>query len=515
MNLKSKLQAHFWPLLAGMALLVGWWFAAYYLCGVFSLPSSDGAQYLMPTVVAKHPMDLTLPMVGTFQGFDHTWGLQCIGSLVLTTALKAPWPWSYSAQIAMSLVFVIIIAAAMAWFVRRMTANSWLALAGGALILGNLTFIGIGINERPELWCTPFLMLLVWCLARELEAERPTNISLSLGCVAALILATLHPYAIAFTGGLLFVSVLLQFHLTRQFPGRVLIIAFSYILGLALLISYFSLKPAAFAQFRENIALQSTFNHSRLSFLYHPQQRLGAEWPWWIVGAGAGAWGTIRLATRYFQRGSLAEWMQMFCGLIVAATVFLDFVLRTENFFYTAVAFPFAAAAALGFVESIGRPSSPRLRMALATVVSALLLFYFLWVPVRWSRWRAEGFVHIPKVIDEFVTGLPPARKTYIPHLLWENVLTRELNKFQFFTFPLPLADASRTKYEESFLADTRPGDVLVVDIAALAYNKFRSQPLMPVDPPDPEKWEFVSRNHRMFSGARPWGWDLRVYRRK
>jgi hypothetical protein len=156
---------------------------------------------------------------------------------------------------------------------------------------------------------------------------------------------------------------------------------------------------------------------------------------------------------------------------------------------------------------------APVIRWLPAFVLGLLVLPHATILPYRVLQFIRAGCPNLNSEISSVLERIPAGRTVYIPHPMWPAAAADNSHIIRWFTLPLASHREVRERYERLAYANTKPGDILIVDNeGAGAPDRFGLYPTFPLLPPDPTRWRKSDEQKHLFSGAVPWGLDLSVY---
>lgn len=454
----------------------------------------DGFQSLGAVAGASGPGSLRWPMVGSFMGYDQTWGFHWVG-----------WPWlrslliplvSWSPQVDLGLCFLIW--GATAWVLSRFvekTEGSRVATMVGITTLVSPGFLVAAQSYRPEI---PTALALVLTLSVWNSCSLAKGACRFLLCV---LLPTLHPLGLvvpAAWSGFEFIAEWRQSGVMHAFQVAAVRIL-PLLVGSGIVVAWFASQPLAWAQFKLNLESQRMLidglGTGYGTFFRWGIGSLGAV-PLIVLLAGSmsfGVWRVLNLL-RTSERGPIEPIDLAAIGLI-AALVF-NIAAKNPNILHVVAVLPFAAwlfASANRFAWRLLSDREPWIPLALGWCLFLALPFK---QGISLIQHQGIGYrAQLEKGLKEF----PESRRILIPVAMWEAAaMTPAGSKtdYRFSTFPNLLPVAKRIEYEHDLLQEMLPGDLLVWDnlqdqggiFNFVTTTALRHQLIRPPD--DPAGWE-------------------------
>jgi len=491
-------------LAAGSALLFLGWLVFNALMAVrFSFASGDSVMYALPLAVARHPFDLGIPFIGEFEGYGTHWGHQWPGGMWLRGLLFQVLPYSRLADVVVLHLFIGLAALLTYRLVREAVGLRWPAWLAAALLLSDRNLLLAAAAQRFE----PMALACVLVLAVDVLCPPPVRGWRFWVRVAAFLCPLLHPYALVLGALLLGLGLVAAPGTVRERVVRRAGEGLSFVAGCAAWVLWFALQPEAWRQFVENMALQESF--------YRNWNTVWAGLTNYRLGGGFLLWGLALVgAVKLAADAARPPLVRLVLPLWFGAVIVLHTVTRCENYHYltlgSAPAVGLAAILAAGLSR---RWTTDARRWLPAAGLAALLGIHAVIFPYRLLQFQRAGRPDLAAELQAVLAGIPAGRTVFIPPVAWPAAVADPRPGLRFWTFPVVSKRESRARYEAAAYDAAKPGDVLVVDRFTLSMpDPFGMLPVMPMTPPDPERWRRVSSHRRMFQGAVPWGLDLEVY---
>jgi hypothetical protein len=488
-----------------LVLFLGWLVFNALMAVRFSFASGDSVIYGLPLAVARHPFDLGIPFIADFEGYGSHWGHQWPGGMWLRGLLFWIVPYSRVADVVVLHLFVGLAALLVFRLVGRAGGAGWPAWLAAALVLSDRNLLLAAAAQRFEPMALACLMVLVFDATGAARGRGWRVLAL----VAAFLCPLLHPYSLALGALVLGIGLVAPPGTARERIGRMAGRALAFAAGCAAWVLWFALQPEAWRQFLENMALQESFYRNWNTVLAGlTNYRLGGGFVLWGLALVA----AIRLAADAGR--PLVE--RLVLPAVLLAVIALHTATRCENYHYLTLGSGPAAALVAILAAEISRRWTDVRRWLPAAALAALLAVHAVIFPYRLLQFQRAGRPDLAGELEGVLAAIPEGRRVFVPPVAWPAAARDRRHEIRFWTFPVVSKREARARYEAAAYAAAKPGDFLVVDrFAASMPDPFGMLPVMPMTPPDAERWQRVSSHRRMFQGAVPWGLDLEVYERK
>ncbi|HEX4086394.1 MAG TPA: hypothetical protein VHY22_15875 [Chthoniobacteraceae bacterium] len=447
--------------------LIGWLAVAWSNLYFFAFPSMDSWCYSGPAIMAKAPLRLATPFVGTFLGDDKGWGLHWPGGPLLTSLFMPFLPHIPAVFVSVYLGYWMLAAIATMALVRRLTGSPWLALCGFLLVVGDRVSFSITWLERYEMLSGAIAIATLLALCA--PADRRPGLRAAMVAFGFFAMPLLHP---VFSGLALAWLVLLGFRtwaLGRSYRHFV-IAAVSYGAGWAAFAAYYLTRPLLYMQFHNHayqnlILTKNAPVHGIRKFLANLMEvgaPTHASSAIYLVAMG----GTLALLFALWK--SRAQWRDFLLGNDLALFAALGFAVTlglaqmTYNGYYWSCPWPFAAALACDAAARLAK-HFPRYARPIMTALALLVLLQASFLPARTFLWYRNGFRNMRSELRNFASSLPRAGKIFIPESLWETYAGRN-QPVMMNALPYTAGDAMQKSYADFIRPMLHRGDVLVVD---------------------------------------------------
>ena len=495
------------------------WFA--YLVFCTGSVIVDGFQSI-GAVSDSHALgDLHWPLLGSFMGYDRTWGFHWPGWPLLRSLLLPVIPWHPLAEFSI----LCLLWLSMAWLLSSIVRNAGQALLSRWVFALSLLAPGFVVSlqsYRPEIITGFFLVVCLWSWSGKETVHKV------LKCLALLLLPLLHPVGFVVPAFWIVCECLIRWRHAGMISAflKSLVPGLCLLAGILCFVAWYARDPATWLQFQTNLKTQ----------------RLLTE------GLGPGYWSVLRWG--YGFKGALPLILILGGGVLGCVVVFRQ-QLRAKS---SQGALPPAGMAALGFLAALAfnlATKNPNTNHLLAVAPLAVWLYV-----IAVSTVLPEKFLHLRRfalavtllvcnvlllknsyllwenrgdsyrgALHAALSQLPPQSKVLIPVAFWEAAMLLEKDglgrKYAFSTFPNILEKEPRERYENAVLAELLPGDLLVWDALqdeAGIFNfvegtALRHQIIRP--PSQPDRWEKVKdiTITARYSGSQ--SAEFEVYRKK
>lgn len=505
----------------GWKALLGLWL----LCSVLGLIAYktgsvvvDSFQSLGAVAGAAGPGRLRWPLLGGFMGYDQTWGFHWFGWPFLRSLLLPLLPWRPPTDFALACLIWAVAAWLMARFAERLRQDGS-GLWAGLFAVSAPGFMGSIQSYRPEILTALVLVVVL------VNWDGKGRYAAAWRAAGLILLPMLHPLGSIVPGCWLAATLLLDGRQSgwRTAIARNLPQVFALGTGALLLVAWYGLQPAAWAQFQLNVRCQRLL-----------MEGLGAGWltffRWGLGGLSsifllsllvpACLWALRSVMGGFSPALSAGRRLELLASIGVLVTVAFNIAAKNPNMLHLIAVMPLAGWLCQRFFQAV----SGRLPIwAGRACLSAVLMFFWIY-PLRQglSCLRHRGIGYRDQLAD-VVSGLPPAKRVFIPVALWEAVITdpKPGTDYRFSTFPNLLTRTERSDFERPLVALAQSGDLMVWDALQdhggifnfVTATALKHELLRPPD--DPEHWERLEDRNLAVTYSRGQPSTFEVYRRR
>ena len=461
-----------------------------------------------PAAMARAPLAIITPFVGTFDGQNSAWGLHWPGGPLLTSIFTPFLPHGPATFVAISLFYWLLESLAAAALVRRLTASPWMALCAFVFMIEDRTCFGDTWLQRYENLGNLFAIMAIMAM----HSNRNPRLQLAVMAAGFFMLPLIHP---VFSGlGLAWVAYLGLRTLLLKQPWRQFCAGLAgYAAGWATFFGYYWSRPWLYAIFINHYRLNIEMTRAKTppglrTFVEHflaldrPTYAGTIVYMFGFAGLAYlayGLWKSGRLWREFLAR----EDMAIFAGLGLLATVVL--VQQTSNIVYWTCPWPFAAIVTCYFIHRM-MMDFPMRQRALAGVLLALLIVHGSFLPARTYMWYKTGFVNLRAIVRNFAATLPQQGQLFVPEVLWDTFADghRQVYVNQ---LPYYAGDPTQKRYASYISSLMKSGDVLVLD-------KDQSHPTL-IDPTQPG-WKQIGKCKLVYRGpGGGHGFDMTAYQKE
>lgn len=478
--------------------------------GPFRIRSTDSWTYFSGVGLARWPLDLSLPLVGSWNAGDTTWAIHWPGAFLLYSLATPVLPnaaWAYTLLMLLSWLALALATAALAYALTR--SEAW-SLAAAALILFDRALFESLLDLRSE--CLGALVLALTLLGWRglLAAGTSSKINLLLLLGGSFLLPLMHPLSVPLVT-LINLSLLAAWWRRPDRRGAVVSALAASVLGTLALLSWFQFHPNGWGQLFEHASLNTrpySFGGTFLSTLsfYAPTYL-----PVLLVLAALAE--TVRrfllhwkAKTKSLFPALTGEDLGLFAGVLL--TVNLLAQQNFHNFFYYLITLPLVVALSISFAAFL-ISLIPQAKRGLAVLaLLSLLILHSLFLPMRTWLWWQAGRPDFGHIIGEFLDELPmePSSRLVLPGRLWAESTQRWPVERLRVTLPeYGAAWDSRTRYMKELVAQTRAGDIVII---GYYFNQPWKDKLL-----DPNQAELVREWNYLTPGTEEHGLRFQVYR--
>jgi hypothetical protein len=466
----------------------------------FDVPWMDTWCYLSPAATGGAPFHLETPLLGTFAGADHTWGLHFPAAQLIYSVYFALLHFDPEWAVAMFILFWLALGVGVGWSVLRLTGSRLWAAVAIALVLADRSVFAVALGQRPEFIASLALLVAVMALAG-LEPFRGGLRLIAAACAFA-VLATAHPVTLLVGAG---VCLAMALYL-RSHPGRnwrlFACSAAGYIIGVAMLFLWFGLQPEAWSAFCDHSAgnwvpfsFGSAFWRSLKEF-YYPTLTGHVMWALACLVATYSLW-TKALKTELPLRAMTV------CSLFLILCIIAQ--QKFYNGYYLSIGVPVVVMLVAVFgSETVACIEDSRLQLVVKIAVCTFVVLHGAFWFTRTLKYVASGCPDVRKELAQVVARLPNSRRILIPEVLWE-VAIADPQRYSMNTLPYHASLQRRRAYESYAYGQLRTGDLVVID---------RLQSNRPLNRLDGGGWALVGTYTHLLPGRTEWGYDLSVWRK-
>lgn len=436
---------------------------------------TDSWQSLGPAAFAKHPFDLRGSFLGSFDGFDHTWGHHWPGWAMFRSLLQ---PWiGFHPLFEFALGAMMLVGAAAAVGRLSRGAGGFLPWIGAAVVLAWPDLHVALSMMRPEPFAGVLFLVLAW-LVIDREAMGWTKPAIA---VLAFCLPFVHVVGVVSPPFLIGVWMLWHRLSVRQMRADRMAVAIAWmtagwLCGVAGLAFWFLGDATRLHQFTQNLAAQRLSYHSLLTGFRLCYGNL-------FGGLMLALW-VFPLVSLWFGRkegGMLksALWMAMPVGAVV-----FSLLAQNPNRLHVAALVPCMVCACcrspwIGFGPG---------KLAFQIVVGGCLLYGAAFQGNRMiDAWRVRGVSARPAA-REMVQRWSRVGRIFIPCSLWEAAAAAGVADARFYTFPNVATPDYRRNAEKALFASCMKGDILLFEGSQQEVGSayFRQEALMRLTFVDP-----------------------------
>jgi hypothetical protein len=496
------------PLFAGAILC--WLAAAFIHLYYFAYPSVDTWCYAAPATMARAPLELTMPFLGTFEGADKGWGLHWPGGPLLTSLVAPFLPHNPAAHVSIYLFYWLLLGLATAALVRRLTESPWLALCGFLFVAGDRASFGVTWMERYELLDTAVAIAGVLALC-EPEDWHP-RLRLAVIGAAFFLFPLLQPITCGLGLAWLVCIGLRSWALKRGWT-QFWIAAAATAAGWAAFLGYYLSRPWLLVIFRlharMNVIAARAAAPPGVGMFVRRLMHIGDPTKTATIVYVAALGGAIYLLVSFWK--ARARWREFVSReeLILFTAVALVCTLVLAQFNYTAAywvpSWPFSVAMVCQVIWRLLQ-SAPNYRRIWWGALVAVLVLHCSFLPARTYLWYKLGFVDLRARLRDFAATLPQGGRIFIPEVLFETYATNGREGVYMNTIPTILGDAEQKKYLAYIQPLMRSGDVLVTD--AFQWTPPRMDPHGP-------GWREIGHCNLNYQGQAAHGFELTAFQKQ
>lgn len=440
-----------------------WWLIAVTLVYRTGSVIVDGFQSIGSVSDSSRLGSLHWPLVGSFMGYDQTWGFHWVGWPLLRSLLLPLFMWNPFTEVVLACLMWV----SAAWVLRHLVLASEETVAAdwvGLILLVAPGFLIAAQSYRPEI---PTALLLLLALRNWYVNSWQ---AILLRTMVMILLPLFHPLGLVVPCSWCCWDFLQNGRRVGLKSAFLTLIqqGWPVICGVLLLVLWFALQPSAWLQFQSNIQSQRLLTEG-LGDGYWSVMRWGygsvGAMPLILLLLGALA-GSLYVLAEIWKSKSLTTQsrMRVLGAIAFLAALSFNLLAKNPNTIHLVSVLPFAAWMYVIAISVMSRGLLRRFRVTI--ILASLLVFsalacknFYLLLRQQGQSYRA-GLVHA-------LESLPPSRKVLIPVAMWEAAQVRKgisETIYQFSTFPNILHREQRRIYEQQLLAEMEKGDLLVWD---------------------------------------------------
>lgn len=433
----------------------------------FSYPSMDSWCYFAPAAAARYPFDLSSPLLGSFAGLDHTWGLHWPAGPLLLSCATWMLPRSSAVYVLLFLSQWWLVACLARKIILRLNpGSSALANLAAFCLLADRTLFRIAWCQRYEILTLivelSLLLLLASPSARKVFSWNRLEILL-----AFFLLPILQPMSLG--AGACFVAARGAVLFWRKEKlGLWCAEACAFGFGIISFWAYFHFQPDAQAAFTDHAGVNLEITKATGGF--YPGRNL-FEFPNLYAPLYTGAlllagmfWGGFVLLRLAFaglkNRAASGETHFLILGAALFGFAQLLLAQATYNIYYMAMIVPWAVILAAWASARVQGPKASALALGFF-----LLLFVFqsgFWAG-RTVEWFRLGCPRYRTMLSRAFAAIPPAKTIFVPEILWEEAL-RSPRHVMLNNLPNNAGDERRQDFNRYLQSCLEPGSILVFD---------------------------------------------------
>lgn len=478
----------------------------------FSYPSMDSWCYFSPVAASTAPGDLTTPLLGPWEGLDHTWGLHWPGGPFIGTLFF----WAFPTHPATNILYAMLLWGATAIFLRvvalRLLDSRLLANAAAILFLFDRAAFNMAWFQRHEMLSlsAELILLILWTYPSPRSSWKiVARYALWTACFT--VMTVTHPSSLGIAG--IIVICLWMRALVGKTPKRFADATFAAlggVLGVGLLIGYFWAHPMAYAAFKDHAQINfeitndpngtNFFGKTLLLFpeFYFPFFT-GAFLVFGLFVGSASVlihiWGAKGIAW-----ADRLEDSKVWLMIVVLGVGQALLNLATYNAYYMILFIPFSILLILRLLSNWPKP--PTYLVAIGFLV---LFLHLSIIPLRLVPWARSGFPNYRAVLAAAWAQIPSDRLVLIPDVLWENAIQSHSNALMN-NLPNNATAPRRAAYENFLYNSVQRGDILIVDWLQSKKPEIHSDPRL--------RWIEIPDKGltALWQGVKKRGFDLKMY---
>ncbi|MFD0892774.1 hypothetical protein ACFQ5Q_04010 [Luteolibacter ambystomatis] len=436
---------------------------------------TDSWQSLGPVAFAKHPFDLRGSFLGSFDGFDQTWGHHWPGWAMFRSFLQ---PWiGFHPLFEFALGSAMLVGGAAA--VGRLShhvGGIWPWIAAAVVLAWPDLHVAVGMM-RPEPFAGVLFLGLAW-LVTDRESAKGGNLLIAL---LAFCLPFVHVVGVVAPPFL--IGVWMLWHRLRwqrmRADGmfvRIVWLMAGWFCGVTGLAVWFLGDATRFHQFTQNLAAQRLSYHSLLTGF-----RLCYGNPFGMLMLAL--WMYPLVSLWFGRRESGALKFALWAAMPVGAALF-SLLAHNPNRLHVAALVPCMVCACCRSPWNTSRFGKPAFR----AVVGGCFVYGAAFQGNRMiDAWRTRGVSARP-ASQALVERWASQGRVFIPCSLWEAAAAAGVENARFYTFPNVATPDCRRDAERSLFASCANGDILLYEWSQRQVGSayFRPEALMRLTFVDP-----------------------------
>jgi len=478
----------------------------------------DGFQSLGAMADSSSPGSLHWPMVGSFMGYDQTWGFHWIGWPLLRSLLLPLLEW----QPLIELCILTVLWTASSWMVMTLTNRAEtprLKIWAGLLTVIAPGFLVAAQSYRPEI---PTALFLLIALRYWQSGEKKQQ---AMRAVALFVLPLLHPLGFIVPASWFGWDLLWNWRDQGFFRAikELLWKAWPLCLGVVAFVAWFGVQPEAWAQFHLNVKSQRLLvegmNTGWSTFF---RWGLGSRGALPLILLLLGALVSSALLVFPFLKKKCAGTCDVpiwYAAVGFAVALFFNIAAKNPNSLHLVAVLPMAVILYVDGMDRVARIITPLL-VPLAMTLT-VVLFCVHPIKLTYQLYQNNGRSYRGAFIAS-LEQLPETRKVLIPVAFWEAALQQRDKRsivYEFSTFPNILERDKRRRYETEVMRNVQKGDLLIWDPLQEqggVFNFVETTALRHVliNPKDETAWEKVSEIRLPVQYSLSQAIEFKVYRR-
>jgi hypothetical protein len=509
-------SVHKWGFIFTLCVVTCWYIVLTHQTGSVIV---DGFQSLGAISNSKVPGSLHWPLVGSFMGYDHTWGFHWVGWPMLRSLLLPFVPWHPLIEITL----LCLLWAVTAWIVMRTVDRLYaptVKLWTGLLTIAAPGFLVAAQSYRPEIVTALFLVIALQHWHASEAKQKAWRV------IALFLLPIIHPSGLVVPVAWISWDALwiCRGHGFIKAVHELIRKSWPLCLGAVALVSWFAFQPEAWAQFQLNVKSQRLLVEGMgtgWSTLF--RWGLGSKGALPLIALMVGALVSSLLLVVPFLKKKCVDpcntplW---YAAVGLGIALLFNVAAKNPNSLHLVAVLPLAV---LLYVEGIHRMARSFAPIAIPWAMVATLIV-FLVHPLKFTyKLTQNNGQSYRGELAKSMQQLPRARKVFIPVAFWEAALQQPQDnntEYQFSTFPNILERSQRMRYENEVVATLQQGDLLVWDPLQESggiFNFVKITALRHViyNPNDESQWERLPDIDVPVSYSRSQAVHFEVYRKR
>ena len=499
---RQRLMILFW------GIIVCWLAVAWVQLYFFSFQGGDSWTQAAPGLLARTPLEITTPFLGSFEGSDKAWGMHWPGGPLLVSLFGPFIPHTPAVFVSIYLTFWLLLALATAAITWQLTGSGWMALCALVLIVSDRISFSNVFLERYETLDGALEMVVLLALSGNPDRRRGLR-DVALGA-AFFLFPLMQPMTMGLSIAWVVCFGLRSWALRRAWR-QFWIATAATAAGWAGFLGYYLSRPGLLAILLYHGRHTTEASSPRLGTAIHRLLHIGDPTKSGTIVYLAALCGVGWLLYAFWK--ARAEWREFVAReeviLLAAAGLLCCMVLvqfdRIDA--YWEPVWPFAVVIFCQMIWTLLR-RVPSRRWVWQGALGAVLLLHCLYLPGRVYVWYKLGFINMPATLRNFANSLPRTGQLFLPEVLWQTYADGS-RPFILNSIPAEVGLDKEKRYADYLAPQIHSGDVLVIDLHQMSETLIN---------PHQQGWKQIGMCAVMYGGraaGMQHGFELTAYQKQ